>query len=133
MSRPGAVGGPPGGLHRIGQGFQLGVVVAVSPFPFQDIKAFRRYSEEAIIIFKKPVYDGVHLGDVKLVDGDWRLAGQSGYAVIVTGSGLTVEDAQKQAYKRVDNILIPNMFYRTDIGHRWRHEGDLLHTWGLLA
>ncbi|MFA6214429.1 MAG: phosphoribosylglycinamide synthetase C domain-containing protein [Candidatus Micrarchaeia archaeon] len=117
---------------KVKKGFQLGVVVAVPPFPFRDFQAFRRYSEDAIIIFKKPSYEGVHLADVKLVDGDWRLAGQSGYAVIVTGSSLTVEEAQKQAYKRVENILIPNMFYRTDIGNRWAHDSDMLHSWGYL-
>lgn len=114
------------------KGFQIGVVVAVPPFPFQDLKAFRRYSEDATIIFKKPVFEGIHLGDVKTVEGDWRLAGQSGYAIIVTGSALTVEDAQKQAYKRVENILIPNMFYRTDIGNKWSHDSDLLHAWEYL-
>ena len=60
------------------------------------------------------------------------MAGQSGYALIVTGSGLTVDDAQKQAYKRVENILIPNMFYRTDIGHKWNKDRDLLQAWGWL-
>jgi phosphoribosylamine--glycine ligase len=114
------------------KGFQIGVVVAVPPFPFTDVQAFRRYSEDATIIFKRPNIDGVHLGDVKLVDGDWRLAGQSGYAVIVTGSGITVDDAQKQVYKRVENILIPNMFYRTDIGNRWVHDSDMLHAWEYL-
>ena len=114
------------------KGFQLGVVVAVPPFPFQDPRAFRRYSEDATIIFKKPGLEGVHLADVKLVDGDWRLAGQSGYAIIVTASGITVEDAQKLAYKRVDNILIPNMFYRTDIGNKWARDSDLLHAWEYL-
>ena len=31
--------------------------------------------------------DGVHLGDVKLVEGNWRIAGNTGYALVVTGSG----------------------------------------------
>jgi phosphoribosylamine--glycine ligase len=111
------------------KGFQLGVVIAVPPFPFHDPAAFRRYSEDATIIFKKPSFDGIRLADVKLVESDWRLAGQSGYALIVTGAGLTVEDAQKQAYKRVENILIPNMFYRTDIGNRWARDSDMLLSW----
>jgi phosphoribosylamine--glycine ligase len=29
--------------------------------------------------------------------------------------------------------MIPNMFYRTDIGDRWIREGDLLQTWGYLS
>ncbi|MBI4144740.1 phosphoribosylamine--glycine ligase [Candidatus Woesearchaeota archaeon] len=114
------------------KGFQVGVVIACPPFPFEDPAAFRRYSEDATILFKKPAMDGVHLGDVKFVEGDWHLAGNSGYALVVTGSGITMEDARAQAYLRVKNIMIPNMFYRTDIGYRWRHEGDMLRTWGYL-
>jgi phosphoribosylamine--glycine ligase len=114
------------------KGFQVGVVIAVPPFPFTDPAAFRRYSEDATVIFKKASYEGVHIADVKMVEDDWRLAGQSGYGLVVTGSGVTVEDAKKQAYKRVENILIPNMFYRTDIGERWSRDSDMLHTWGYL-
>ncbi|MBI2445506.1 phosphoribosylamine--glycine ligase [Candidatus Micrarchaeota archaeon] len=115
------------------KGFQICVVVAVPPFPFKDAESFRKYSEDATVLFRKPSRDGVHLGDVKMdKDGDWHLAGQSGYAVIVTGSGTTMDEARKQAYGRVENIMIPNMFYRTDIGERWRNDGDRLLIWGYL-
>ena len=118
---------------RTQHGFQIGVVVAVPPYPFSDPAAYRRYSEDAVIIFKKAMPSGIHHGDAKLVDGDWRLAGNSGYALVVTGSGSTVEDARKETYNRVRNIIIPNMFYRTDIGERWHRDGDLLQTWGYLS
>ena len=32
-------------------------------------------------------------------------------------------DARREAYNRVKNIMIPNMFYRTDIGERWTRDG----------
>jgi phosphoribosylamine--glycine ligase len=117
---------------RVKRGFQIGVVLAVPPFPFRDPAAFRRYSEDATLIFKRPNYDGVHLCDVKLVEGDWRLAGNSGYALIVTGSGSTMDEARQLAYRRIKNISIPNMFYRTDIGVRWHSDSDRLQTWGYL-
>jgi len=115
------------------RGFQIGVVVAVPPFPFFDIAEFKKYSEDATILFKKPSTEGLHLGDVKLVEGDWRLAGYSGYALVVTGSGITMEKARNQAYERVRNIMLPNVFYRTDIGVRWFTDSDKLHTWGYLS
>jgi phosphoribosylamine--glycine ligase len=118
------------------KGFQVGVVVACPPFPFTDPDAFKKYSEDAPVLFKKnsngPLPEGIHIGDVKLVDGVLRLAGQSGYALIVTGSGITMEDAREQVYRRVQNIVIPNMFYRTDIGNRWYTDSDKLHSWGYL-
>jgi len=117
---------------RVKKGFQICVVIAVPPFPFLDPVAFKKYSEDATIIFQKPNYESVHLGDVKFAEDDWRLAGVSGYALVITGSGSTMDEARKQAYTRVKNIIIPNMFYRTDIGERWAEDSDRLQTWGYL-
>jgi phosphoribosylamine-glycine ligase/intein/homing endonuclease len=117
---------------RTKKGYQMGVVIAVPPFPFEDYKAFKKYSEDATILFKKPKMDGVHIGEVKLVEGDWHLAGRSGYSLVVTSSGTTMEETIKQTYDRVRNIMIPNMFYRTDIGQRWFRDSDMLLSWGYL-
>lgn len=117
---------------RTKKGFQVGVVVAVPPFPFNDERTFKKYSEDAAILFKKNTTDGVHLGEVKKVENDWRVAGRSGYSLVITGSGPTMEDARNQAYGRVSNIMIPNMFYRTDIGARWTRDSDLLQSSGFL-
>ncbi len=114
------------------KGFQLCVVVAVPPFPFTDPASFKKYSEEAVVLFKKPINQGIHLGDVKFVENDWRLAGYSGYALVITDSATTVEDARKQVYNKIANIMIPNMFYRTDIGLGWPTDSDKLLTWGYL-
>ncbi|AIC16984.1 phosphoribosylglycinamide synthetase C domain-containing protein [Nitrososphaera viennensis] len=114
------------------KGFQIGVVIAVPPFPFTDDKTFRKFSEDATVLFKKPDMAGVHLGEIKKDGSDWRIAGRSGYALVVTGSGITTEEARQQAYNRVANIMIPNMFYRTDIGAKWIKDSDLLLSLGYL-
>jgi len=113
------------------RGFQLGVVCATPAFPYYDEEEMEIYRDLSII-FKKPSLDGVHLGDVKIIDGSWKIAGVSGYDLVITGSGTTVEDARKQAYGRIDNILLQNMFYRTDIGLGWSEDSDKLQTWGYL-
>ncbi len=113
------------------RGFQIGVVCAVPPFPFDDKNEMSIYKDLSII-FKKPSLEGVHLGDVKLVDESWQIAGNTGYALVVTGSGTTVEDARRQVYSRLENILLQNMFYRTDIGLGWFRDSDKLQTWGYL-
>ena len=117
---------------RTKRGFQVGVVIAIPPFPFNDERTFKKYSEEAAVLFKKKNFDGVHLGEVKKDENDWRIAGRSGYCLVVTGSGNTTEEARSQAYGRVANIMIPNMFYRTDIGTRWTRDSDLLLSLGYL-
>jgi len=114
------------------KGFQVGVVVAVPPFPFNDDRTFRKFSEDATILFKAQNLEGIHLGEVKMEGSDWRIAGRSGYSLVVTGSGSTTEEARTLAYKRVANIMIPNMFYRTDIGSGWGKDSDLLLSYGYL-
>ncbi|MCG3205133.1 MAG: Phosphoribosylamine--glycine ligase [Elusimicrobia bacterium] len=118
---------------KTNKGYQVGVVIAVPPYPYDDPDVFEKFSDDAVIIFKKQPLNGIHHCDVRLVDGDWRIAGSSGYVLVVTGSGATMSDAQKETYNRIKNIILPNMFYRTDIGNRWSRDGDLLQTWGLLA
>lgn len=113
------------------KGFQVGVVVAVPPFPYSDEDEFDIYKDFSIL-FKKNNFDGIHLGDVKNVNGDWKVTGTLGYALVVTGSGTTVVEARKQCYGRIDNIMLQNMFYRTDIGAKWPEDSDRLHMWGYL-
>ena len=60
------------------------------------------------------------------------MAGTSGVVLTVVGLGQTMKQAQAQAYTRVRNILIPNMYYRDDIGERWAEDSDKLHNWGYL-
>jgi len=113
-------------------GFQVGVRIVVPPYPFDDENTFETYSKDAAILFKKPQREGIHIEDVKNVNGQWFLAGSSGVVLIVVGVGSTMKQAQAQAYSRIKNIIIPNMYYRTDIGDRWVEDTDRLHNWGYL-
>lgn len=114
------------------KGFQIGVRIVVPPYPFNDEHTFRTSSKDAVIIFQKPNRDGVHIEDVKLVNGQWLVTGSSGVALIICGTGQTMRQAQAQAYTRIKNVLIPGMYYRTDIGDRWYDDSDRLHNWGYL-
>lgn len=114
------------------KGFQVGVSLVVAPFPYEDKRIFDSYSKDATIVFKKNNLDGVHIICVKIVNGEWVVAGYTGDTVVVIGTGQTMKQAQQQAYWRVQNILIPNMYYRTDIGDRWIEDSDKLHNWGYL-
>ncbi|MCR4337221.1 MAG: phosphoribosylamine--glycine ligase [Candidatus Omnitrophica bacterium] len=114
------------------KGFQIGVRIVVPPYPFHDPKTFETYSQDAAILFNKPNLEGIHIGDVKQVNGQWLIAGDAGVVLVVVGTGQTLRQAQSQAYHRIQNIMIPNMYYRTDIGDRWYEDSDKLHTWGYL-
>ena len=118
---------------RARSGFQVGVRIVVPPFPFKDRETFDSSSKDAVILFKTPSREGIHIEDVRLVHDEWLVTGTSGVALIVCGIGPTMKQAQRQAYNRVKNVMIPNMYYREDIGDRWNEEdSDRLHSWGYL-
>ena len=112
-------------------GFQVGLRIVVPPFPFNDPETFKVKSKDSVIHFKKPT-DGVHIEDVKLLNGEWVITGTSGVVLVVVGTGYTMKQAQQQVYTRIKGIIIPHMYYRTDIGDRWFEDADRLHNWGYL-
>jgi len=118
---------------RTRSGFQIGVRIVAPPFPYgADLKILDKHFREKVVIFKKPTFEGVHIEDVKLVDGEWILTGTSGVCLIIVGTGQTMKQVQHQVYQRIKNVLIPDMYYRTDIGDRWYEDSDKLHNWGYL-
>ncbi len=118
-------------ILRAKKGFQIGVVVVTPPFPYNDPWETKMHKDISIL-FRKPNTDGVHIGDVKMTDGVWRTAGNSGYHLIVTGSGITMGEARRHAYGRIENIMLVNMVYRTDIGANWHEDSDRLRSWSYL-
>jgi phosphoribosylamine--glycine ligase len=118
-------------VHR---GFQVAVRIVLPPFPFDDEETYEENSRDAAIVFDGENRDGIHIEDAKQVDGQWRVAGDNGMPIVVTGKGETMQAAREQCYDRVDDIIIPNLYYRDDIGERWiQGEGDRLHGWGYLG
>ena len=118
-------------LLKVKSGFQVGVRIVVPPFPFKDKETFEVKSKDSVVFFKKPT-EGVHIEDVKLVNDEWLVTGNSGVILVVCGCGQTMEQARAQVYQRIKNISIPHMYYRDDIGERWFEDSDKLHSWGYL-
>ncbi|MBW2970765.1 phosphoribosylamine--glycine ligase [Candidatus Woesearchaeota archaeon] len=118
---------------RVKSGFQVGVRIVVPPFPFRDRQTFEVKSKDSIVHFKNnKSKDGVHIEDVKLVNDQWVVTGHSGVILVICGTGSTMKQAQAQAYNRINHIILPHMYYRTDIGDRWFEDSDRLHSWGYL-
>jgi phosphoribosylamine--glycine ligase len=117
---------------KVKSGFQVGVRIVMPPFPFDDNATFEAFTKNAVIVFKRGTPEEVHIEDAKIVEGQWLVAGSSGVVLTVVGLGQTMKQAREQAYSRVRNILIPNMYYRDDIGERWAEDSDKLHNWGYL-
>ncbi len=116
-------------------GFQVGARICVPPFPYDDMDAFDEQSRNAPIWFDhegEGIPEGIHLEDLKHTDGEYRIAGETGEILVMTGKGPTMKEAQKNMYDLTDSVIAPNMYYRNDIGDRWFDEGDLLQSWGYI-
>ncbi|MFH1207120.1 MAG: hypothetical protein V1668_00760, partial [Patescibacteria group bacterium] len=116
------------------RGFQIGIRMLLPMYFSQDptSELVHTYHDLAITFKSRPSLDGIHIEDIKNDHGVWRVAGHTGCVLVITGSGATVEEARRVAYGRAQNILVPNIFYRTDIGRSWANDSDRLHTWGYL-
>lgn len=116
------------------KGFQVCVRILVPTYfsHENDLEQLHMYKDLAVTFKNTSNLDGIHIEDVKNDNGTWRIAGSSGVVLVVSASGPTVEDARRLVYNRLHNIIIPNMFYRTDIGEAWSQDSDRLHTWGYL-
>lgn len=114
------------------KGFQVGAFIVVPPFPYDDQKTFELFSKDAVVVFRKDLKDGIHPMHLKKVNDEWLITGNTGIALLISGTGLTMKDAQKMMNNRISNIIVNNGYYRTDIGDRWFEDSDKLFSWGLL-
>jgi len=122
------------------KGFGVVVSVCVPPFPYKAIdKNF--YSRGVSILFKdilkEEELNSIHFEEASLSkekDGDtYTVGGSNGFILYVTSSGATVEKAREKAYSVVKKIVIPQMFYRTDIGEKFINEDQAnLKKWGWI-
>lgn len=114
------------------KGFQVGAFIVVPPFPYDDKKTFELFSKDAVVVFKKDKKEGVHPMHLKKINDEWLITGNVGIALLVTGTGITMKDAQKMMNNRIHSVIVNNGYYRTDIGDRWLEDSDRLWSWGLL-
>jgi hypothetical protein len=80
---------------EVHNGYQVAVRVVLPPFPFDDEKTYDENSRNAAIVFDTPdgtTPEGVHIGDGKRVDGQWRAAGESGMPLVVTAKRETMAE-----------------------------------------
>ncbi|HLT32955.1 MAG TPA: hypothetical protein VKZ98_04115 [Aquaticitalea sp.] len=117
---------------NVKKGFQVGAFIVVPPFPYDDRKTFELFSKDAVVVFRKDLKDGIHPMHLKKINEEWLITGNTGIALLVTGTGLTMKDAQKMMNNRISTIIVNNGYYRTDIGDRWFEDSDKLFSWGLL-
>ena len=101
-------------------GFAVGIVITTPPFPY-----YRDTLPAPVglpVLFEGDLSSAelrhIHYGEVALQNGVLVTSGASGYTLVVTGTGETIEAARDAANALADKIVVANSRYRRDIGTR---------------
>ena len=99
-------------------GWCAGIVLTIPPFPQERPGADTH--EDPPVLFHVPPDDAGHFhwSDMRLVGGQLYAGRRTGYAMVVTGQGPAIPDAQAAAMVRARSVCIPDLRYRNDIGAR---------------
>ena len=120
--------------------YAINVALTVSPFPYRTTD--KNIVHNGINIFlkkemSKEEFSHIHFEGVcaKKIKEKYAYytAGNLGYVLYVTGTGSTVPEAREKVYHIIKKIIIPKMFYRTDIGLRFiEKDQKILKRWGWI-
>lgn len=120
------------------KGYGIIALLAVPPFPY-EARSKKYYPQGIRIFFKEEPKeeDWKHLHFEEICRGkkekNYYISGKTGFVMHVSGFGKTAEEARTKTYKMVKNIVIPKMFYRTDIGEKFvKEDQKKLKKWGWI-
>jgi phosphoribosylamine--glycine ligase len=102
--------------------FATGVTLSLPPFPGSNLDELAEQCGTPVR-FPPELYPFFHLGDVMLDDeGQLVTAGNDGVVGVMTATGATSVASTEEAYRRVEQVKVPDLQYRLDIGERARKE-----------
>ena len=116
-------------------GYAVGVVLTVPPFPYAF--GYERLGRGAPVLFRDGMTsadrDNLHYGEVAMRGDVLVTSGSVGYVLVATGRGANARAAQRAAYAVAEQVVIPNVRYRTDIAEQFI-QGDhrQLQAWGWM-
>lgn len=95
---------------RIKKEFAVGVVCASENYPYKSSP------KSEITVNNIPENSHISYAGVSLEDG--KLMADGGRVLVCVGTGKSIEEAQKNAYKLCDNVNFKGKQYRKDIAHQ---------------
>ncbi|OEW16657.1 phosphoribosylamine--glycine ligase [Campylobacter sp. BCW_6879] len=95
---------------KIKKEFAVGVVCASENYPYKSSP------KSEIIVNNIPENSHISYAGVSLEDG--KLMADGGRVLVCVGTGKSIEEAQKNAYKLCDNVNFKGKQYRKDIAHQ---------------
>lgn len=119
------------------EGWGMVMVVASKPFPVEDDltqeatslgeKLWILEGENPIEDFTKEQRKHIHLENFEKKEDSYMVATKNGYLLTITGTGKSIEEVREKLLDYVkENIYIPGMKWRTDLGEKYEDKVDLI-------
>ena len=117
------------GAHRMNEP-AVGVVMALPPYPNPP----RDYEEIVGVPLYGEIGESFHPCEMMHGEDGAVLASAGGYVGVATGTGDTVRQAARRAYRVLDHLSMPaSPFWRNDIGRRLREDIPKLQEHGFAS
>lgn len=122
------------------KGYAIVVFLGTPPYPYKNRSNFN--SPKGLELFfsdkiSKEEMKNINFEEVSICMSEKNtkhiIVSTIGYIAHVSGIGKTVRDAMKKTYALINKIVVPKMFYRTDIGMSFIEKDEkLLKKWGWI-
>lgn len=120
--------------------FAVLVFIGTPPYPYKNNSRYNSPNGLEILFednIVKEDKDNMYFEEVSILRKNkniiYEICSNSGYISHVVGTGKTIKKAREVAYQRVKKIIIPKMFYRTDIGLKfYKEDFKKIKNWGWL-
>ncbi len=122
------------------KGWGVVVTVVTPPYPLRDFDS-GLFPEGFEIFFKEDLTEkdkeNIHFEEVELKTRNGKksyfITGHYGYLMFVTSVNESLKVAIKEAYASLNKVIIPRVFYRTDIGVKFmERDRKKLKQWGWI-
>lgn len=118
-------------------GYGIVLTLALPPFPYSG-NIDKEYSSEGLeVLYKDELLEEekkrIHFEGVYKKGERCFVSESLGYVLFVSGRGESIKEAQKSALDLAEKVVIPKIFYRTDIGEKFLNKDmKLLREWGWI-
>ena len=107
------------GAVKMLPGFCAAIVLTTPPFPY-DRHTVQEAAVGLPVMFDVTLTeqdrDSLYYGEVGITNGQLVTSGKYGWTMVATAVAKSIEEARRKAGELADNVIVPNVRYRRDIG-----------------
>jgi len=112
-----------------GADYSIAVRLSIPPYP-NNIPKDMIIKDIPVIGVRRESEKHIWWGDVYKDGNEYKCAGVAGDLLAATARGRDIVECRKRVYRTIDNLIVPQKQYRTDIGERVGRDENNIKRWG---